>query len=489
MDIDELELSLEKLMTFSSLDSLRKVANTLLLNPTKLIDLPAIGIIKLFRLEIESEKDLTLKRQFMEKLLQLLVNEKNSHAEAKSSSEENWSESTHADDTKHSIADLQSPYETQEDAHEKSLNKSSSAVKRNVANWKQQRKNLKRVKSVRMHYESQNQSSSSSDETNASASDSATKFNSKSSSKSRKARNSKKKSQNSNLLASATSVLRKQFRISGVVGPDKLSYPAVARQIKEGRDMGFREEEIISGVLNAVGDKTLRNYLEMRVIEDGSLKTLCEHLRMEYQGKTPTEYFQELSDLRQGKEESANTFVMRALELRDKIIFTAEHDEGSVPYDQRQVKLLFLSTLKTGLRKDVAVEIDSYLKDPKVSDVELRNQINKAETSLRKRQQKDEAASKLKTPIKPNINAITEKDEEVKNFMKQMQEQMTSLSLKVESLSKKDNKQPNKPGPRPKCSKCKAESVEKCNHCMKCGQEGHISRGCFNRSGNEKKLQ
>ena len=85
MDIDELELSLEKLMTFSSLDSLRKVANTLLLNPTQVIDLPAIGIIKLFRLEIESEKDLTLKRQFMEKLLQLLVNEKNSHAEAKSS--------------------------------------------------------------------------------------------------------------------------------------------------------------------------------------------------------------------------------------------------------------------------------------------------------------------------------------------------------------------------------------------------------------------
>ena len=57
MDIDELELSLGKLTTFSSLDSLRKVANTLLLNPTKWIDLPANGIIKLFnRLTLEVEK-------------------------------------------------------------------------------------------------------------------------------------------------------------------------------------------------------------------------------------------------------------------------------------------------------------------------------------------------------------------------------------------------------------------------------------------------
>ena len=64
-------------------------------------------------------------------------------------------------------------------------------------------------------------------------------------------------------LSATTSILRKQFRVTGAIGPDKLSYVTVCRQIREGRDNGFTEGEIIIGVLNAVLDKLLRNYLAM----------------------------------------------------------------------------------------------------------------------------------------------------------------------------------------------------------------------------------
>ena len=80
-----------------------------------------------------------------------------------------------------------------------------------------------------------------------------------------------------------TSVLRKQFRISGPVGQDKLNYVTVCRQIREGQENGFTEKEIVSGVLNAVSDKRFRNYLEMT--ESLTLKFLCEQLRLEYKEK------------------------------------------------------------------------------------------------------------------------------------------------------------------------------------------------------------
>merc|ERR1719494_752524 len=37
------------------------------------------------------------------------------------------------------------------------------------------------------------------------------------------------------VLSATTSILHKQFRITGSIGPDKLSYVTVCRQIREGR--------------------------------------------------------------------------------------------------------------------------------------------------------------------------------------------------------------------------------------------------------------
>ena len=112
-------------------------------------------------------------------------------------------------------------------------------------------------------------------------------------------------------------------------------------------------------------------------------------MRIEYKEKTPTEYFQELINAKQQKGEDSNNFIIGALELRDKVIFTAQNEEGSMPYHREQVKQMFLSTLETGLTEEVAMKFRPYLLDPTVSDITLRNQINKAETSIKMRMMKD----------------------------------------------------------------------------------------------------
>ena len=88
--------------------------------------------------------------------------------------------------------------------------------------------------------------------------------------------------------------------------------------------MDLLEEELISGVLNAVSDKLLRNYLEM--LPNLSLSTLTEQLRIEYKENTPTEYFQELIIAKQQKGEDSNSFVIQALELSVKVTFTAQNE-------------------------------------------------------------------------------------------------------------------------------------------------------------------
>ena len=67
-----------------------------------------------------------------------------------------------------------------------------------------------------------------------------------------------------------------------------------------------------------------------------SLSTLTEQLRIEYKEKTPTEHFQELINAKQQKGEDSNSFVIQALELRFKVIFTAQNEEGSRPYHREK---------------------------------------------------------------------------------------------------------------------------------------------------------
>ena len=65
----------------------------------------------------------------------------------------------------------------------------------------------------------------------------------------------------------ATSLLRRQFKISGQIGEpeqkDKISFSSLARQIQTGLAQGYLESKIVDGVIRSITPgMVLRSYLK-----------------------------------------------------------------------------------------------------------------------------------------------------------------------------------------------------------------------------------
>ena len=81
---------------------------------------------------------------------------------------------------------------------------------------------------------------------------------------------------------------KKKFKISGQIGDsrqkDQLSFSSLAHQINAGLNRGYKEEEVIEAVINAVNPGLrLRTYLEGK--PDLTLANVCKILRSHYQEK------------------------------------------------------------------------------------------------------------------------------------------------------------------------------------------------------------
>ena len=133
----------------------------------------------------------------------------------------------------------------------------------------------------------------------------------------------------------------------------------------------------------------LRSYVE--TFKDLSLERLRKILRNHYGVKNSTELYQSLASICQGPKESPQEFLMRALDLRQKILFSGTQDQGEV-YETDHVQKLFLRTVETGLQdENVRVRVRGYLKDSTISDEELIRQVNNAVST------EDERARKLRS--------------------------------------------------------------------------------------------
>ena len=114
--------------------------------------------------------------------------------------------------------------------------------------------------------------------------------------------------------------------------------------------------------------------------------------------------------MRQEKDEEASQFLIRALDVREKIVFTAKEDEGSVCYTKETVQGLFLKTIESGLDQEVASRARTVLPKGNVSDVELISEINFAEESVKLRKHKQGPPLKEKA-IKLKISAVQKQEE------------------------------------------------------------------------------
>jgi hypothetical protein len=319
--------------------------------------------------------------------------------------------------------------------------------------------------------------------------------------------------------------LKRDFKIIGVIGGDKqkdsLSFVSLSRQIETGIKSGYKESVIVEAVIRAVSPNLkLRSYLEM--INDMSLVRLKQILRAHFKEKSGTEMYQELTSLCQGPKESAQDFLIRAMNLRQQVIFASQADDSVVKYETSLVQSLFLHVVETGMQQEsIRAKVRPLLEKPGVTDEELMERVNVAVSAETERQNKmagvkkgaqvnqvvtnqepgwasqnsseDPANKKKSTKSKKKLT-----DEDKDKLTATLESVQTDLASLKEAFNRSQQSQggaDNGPsGSRQKqrkvqCDSCKQSGEQVCDHCFKCGSSEHFARGCKKSQGNGKRLR
>jgi len=158
---------------------------------------------------------------------------------------------------------------------------------------------------------------------------------------------------------------------------DGLSFFILVRQIESRIKGGYKESEIAEAVIRAVSPSlNLRSYLEM--IENLSLSRLKQIMKSHFKQTSATELYQELSVLHQKASESPQDFHVRALNLKQQIIFLSNATDGSIKYEPSLVQALFLHVVETGLQDEpVRAKLRPLLEVASVTDEQLMERANR----------------------------------------------------------------------------------------------------------------
>lgn len=337
----------------------------------------------------------------------------------------------------------------------------------------------------------------------------------------------------------AGSYWRKDFKISGQIGEpgqrDKLTFSSLAHQIENGLSRGYPEIEITDAVIRAISPGSqLRSYLEGKA--HLSLPTLRRILRSHFQEKSATELYKQLASEAQHSKETPQSFLMRVLDLRQKVLFASQESESGLKYDPALVQRMCLHTILTGLQNDsIRIDMQPLLVDTKTADELLLEKLNIAcanETERRNKkrfsaphpvtsasvvqsEEKPPAKShvqeaKVKVPpelltelaeLKTGVASLQGLSAEIAQIKETLQQPMFQpqptvppQQLYYHNYSQPQapatmqpqyapHLRPNRPAYTPrKCFGCQqAGTDERCMHCYRCGSGEHFQAGCRTR--------
>ena len=315
------------------------------------------------------------------------------------------------------------------------------------------------------------------------------------------------------LDGSSTSALRREFKISGSIGTshkDSLTYIGLCSQIKDGISKGYKEKEILSAIRNATpAGSTLRTYLDTK--NDRSLENVKNFIRHYLKEKGTTELFHEMTTLGQYPNEDAQTFILRALELREKVRVASEN-ENPVSLDPKLIQSMFVRQVITGLTDDaVRYKLEPLLRR-EATDEELLSEVNQvmSEEAERRFKRGEKAATNLTkvkvAEVKTGLDQVTanamseavaplmQKMEEMAAKMNEMEKELSKCksgngsgkqqqpqqknSQQQQNRSSQQNRPPRAPYQRG-CETCIAANTgDSCVHCWRCGSDNHKSFGC-----------
>lgn len=320
--------------------------------------------------------------------------------------------------------------------------------------------------------------------------------------------------------------LKRDFKIIGVIGggkqKDSLSFVSLSRQIETGIKSGYKESVVIEAVIRAVSPSLkLRSYLEM--INDMSLVRLKQILRAHFKEKTGTELYQELTSLCQGPKESAQDFLVRAMNLREQVTFASQADDSVVKFGKPQVQSLFLHVVETGMQQEsIRAKLRPLLEKPGVTDEELMEKVNVAVSAETERHNKmtsvkkgaqvnqvvtnqepswpsqndsDDSTCNKKKSAKSRRNLTDEDKDMLTATLKSVQTDLASLKEAFNRSQVSQGGADNGPSrsqqkqKKAQCDSCKQSGEQVCDHCFKCGSSEHFARGCKKNQGNGKGLR
>ena len=322
------------------------------------------------------------------------------------------------------------------------------------------------------------------------------------------------------------SVLKKDFKIRGTIGlpgqKDKLTFSSLAYQIESGVKKKYTEDELCEEVVRAVSpDLQLRSFLEGKA--DLTLQSLRRILRAHFQEQDPTTLFNSLSNSSQQSTETALDFVIRLMNLRQKILFVSKEVDNRFEYSEPLLQKQFLHSVVTGLRNEsVKNEIKPLLLTDNLSDEELLEFLNKAVSDEKERQlkmkkqiskvdalstsdeirtdkdkkdKKDNPVLNELKELRVQLNEVSTLKSEIEQLKKQIYEkpiprgnEISTLKSEIEQLKKQIYEKPHSRvrfrGRTMKCATCKQNKVERCTHCVLCGSLNHFKAQCDKNSEN-----
>jgi len=306
---------------------------------------------------------------------------------------------------------------------------------------------------------------------------------------------------------STLSTLYKQpLKILGTIGDGKegknnINYTNLCSQINDAKQSGYKDPEIARAVKKAVTPSShLRTYFDTD--DKITLSKIMTMIRDYFREKTSNELFTELGTLCQTPLETPTDFLIRAFQLRQKVMAASKVEGGM--YDARLVQNTFCRAVRTGLLNDqVRAHMKSCL-DPgshMVKDEVLLREMNAASSEY------DETSSKMKRAtvkrVSINESRVVNHDDlspiiqGITMLRQQMDEMRTvnkpSYAYNEGASSSREGNQSNQernstnqysrrtsrsPARSYKCKKCKEDNVYRCQHCFNCGSEEHQMRNC-----------
>ena len=294
-------------------------------------------------------------------------------------------------------------------------------------------------------------------------------------------------------VLACTSKLRREFKILGTIGgeqEDQLTYISLLSQVQEGKKKGYTTLEIAGAVKKACSPATtLRTYFDSKL--ELPLESIISFIRSYLREKSSTELFQDLNSVIQLESETALNFVLRAMELREKVKMASDA-ENSFKYGRDLVQSLFLHAIRTGLLDDsVKSRMESLLKpEADTTDEVLIEQLNaaSAEETERKKKRVNRHEKKCVTIAEASIN-LPDTNIQLQELMNPLMATVKSMTDEIRGLKEELNTMKSKGNSRTfskrGCGFCKKKGKEStCRHCWNCGAGDHLSFDCPKKASN-----